>query len=157
MPTHEQIAEAVAETGSPELAAWTRTPESYVLRRSTLVNLENHSIWFVIPADAPHPVSVTVCASEDEAIVTTQRPIGVARVIAGEPALHGSPELAAAVVELIRDHRRAWKLAGPAAVRENDGATELELPVADDRGTREVWHVTLRGGASTFRRDGGAE
>ena len=153
MPSHAQIAQAVAETGNREFASWTESPESYILRPSPKVQLQHHQLWFVIPSDVPHPMSFYVAADATGAVVTTGNAVGIDRLLADEPALRDQEAIGPAVFELVRQQGRPWALQGTPRVERTNGQIDVWLPVTDGR-SQETWQVHLAGAKSTFVREG---
>jgi len=98
-PSPDAVRAAVAETGDPELAAWTARPGSFVLRPAERQGSRT-ALFHVVLVEVPHAMGflVAVDPASGRVTVTSGRPEAVRRVIATDPAL-GDP---ASVWELIR-------------------------------------------------------
>jgi hypothetical protein len=159
-PSHAQIIQAVAATGDQELATWVDEPGSYAVEPVPMSELEHHQVFRVMPAGVPHPMSFLVILDtrSETATVTTSNAAALGPVLASEPALASSPELAPLVYQLVREEsRRQTLLRGredlpaplrdrqlpvfpPEAVRE-DGGWRFRLAVLDGAGLLQHWHV----------------
>ncbi len=150
-PTHASV-QAAAAAIDAELAAWTATPESYILRPAKRPELTQHQLYFLIPVDASHPISVFLAVKGNEApFVTTGRPEAAWRVVEAEPTLATSPALPVVVHDLLRDQTRHQQVVeGSGAVSADDTGWTVTFVVDDQASGRERWTVRLAGPASTL-------
>jgi hypothetical protein len=82
----QTVREAIAAYGDPELSRLTAGDGSFVLRPAD-VGGERFALFHVILIEVPHPMSVMLAASEDEARITSWRPGVVAELLERDPAL----------------------------------------------------------------------
>jgi hypothetical protein len=143
--SHNQITEAVAATGDQELAAWVEDPGAYVTDPVSMSELEHHRLFRIMPHEVSHPMSFLIILDtrSGKAMVTTGNAGALASVLAAEPALAGSPELAQRVFQLVREESRHQKLLRgpedlPASLRAQ------QLPVFAPEGTRDERGWTFR-------------
>jgi hypothetical protein len=160
--SHNQITEAVAATGDPELAAWVEDPGAYATEPVSMSELEHHRLFRIMPDGVSHPMSFLVILDTRSgvALVTTGNAGALASVLAGEPALAGSPELAQRVFQLVREESRRQKLLrgpddlpaslhaqqlpvfAPEATRDERGWT-FRLAVLDAAGLLQHWQILV--------------
>lgn len=143
-PTHPAVQRALA--GDVELSEWVTTPADYILRPARIdTGLTAYSLWFVIPTDVPHPISVYVARNASgETLLTTGRPEAVWAVLAADPSPPEGEALAVLVHELLRDHSRAQSVVpGTAVVKTEPMAWSLSFDVRDQDAGSTRWAVTL--------------
>jgi hypothetical protein len=134
-PSDRTVRDAIAAYGDPEISRLTAGEHSFVLRPASTGG-ERFATYHVILVEVPHPMSVMLAATGDEAVITSGRPEIVADVVERDPGLRD----AATVWDLIRG--------GPADGRleeaELAGPGRYEFTVRDDAtGERTRWRLTL--------------
>jgi hypothetical protein len=150
-PTHAAVAAAVADDA--ELARWTATPADYILRPGRAdLGLRQHTLWFLIPTDVPHPISVTLAAdASGKALRTTGQPEAAWRVLSVEGAPLQGDAAGARVHELLRDHGRHQAYVPGSTVVQPEGiGWRVELSVDDRADGRQRWTALLDGPHSTL-------
>ena len=145
-PTHSAVAAAVADDA--ELARWAATPADYILRPGRAdLGLRQHTLWFLIPTDVPHPISVTLASdAAGRALRTTGQPEAAWRVLAVEGAPVEGDAAGALVHELLRDHgRHQAYVPGSTAVQVEGIGWQVGLSVDDRVAGRQRWTAVLDG------------
>lgn len=143
-PTHAAVQTALAS--DVELSEWVSTPADYILRPALAeTGLTAYRLWFVIPTDVPHPISVYVARNAaGETLLTTGRPQAVWAVLAADPRPPEGEALAVLVHELLRDQSRAQEvLPGTAVVKSEPMAWSLTFDVRDTAAGTARWTVQL--------------
>jgi hypothetical protein len=134
-PSDQTVRDAIAAYGDPEISRLTAGDHSFVLRPASTAG-ERFATYHVILVEVPHPMSVMLATSEDEALITSGRPAIVAEVVERDPGLRD----AATVWDLIR----GGPLDGHLAEAELAGSGRYEFTVRDSA-TDELsrWRLTL--------------
>jgi hypothetical protein len=143
-PTHTTVQGALA--ADVELAEWVETPADYILRPARVdTGLTTYRLWFVIPTDVPHPISVYIAHNDaGETLLTTGRPQAVWAVLAADPAPPEGEALAVLVHELLRDQSHSQEVvSGTAKVTTDTLAWSLTFDVRDRAAGRQQWAVRL--------------
>lgn len=170
--SHTQVTGAVAATGDQELASWVATPGSYVTEPVPMRELAHHQLFRVMPGEVSQPMSFLIAlhTGSGQAMVTTSNAGALASLLAAEPALASSPELAERVFQLVREESRRQKLLrgpddlppslraqklpvfAPEVAREQ-GGWQIRLAVLDGDGLLQHWKLSIpaRGAASLDR------
>jgi hypothetical protein len=149
-PTHAAVQTALAS--DVELSEWVATPADYILRPARVeTGLTAYRLWFVIPTDVPHPISVYVARNAaGETLLTTGRPQAVWAVLAADPSPPEGEALAVLVHELLRDQGRAQDVVpGSAVVKSEPMAWSLTFDVRDAAAGTQRWTVKLDSIGST--------
>jgi hypothetical protein len=134
-PSDQTVRDAIAAYGDPEISRLTAGDHSFVLRPASTAG-ERFATYHVILVEVPHPMSVMLVATDEEAVITSGRPEVVADVVERDPGLGD----AATVWDLIRGGPLDGRLeeAGLA------GPGRYEFTVRDDAtGERGRWRLTL--------------
>jgi hypothetical protein len=129
----ETVRAAIARHGDPEISMLTADDGSFVLRDAG--QGERFALHHVIFVNVPHPMSVMLAASADEALITSSRPDVVAGVVDRDPGLR-APEI---VWDLIRGGPLDGHLAAAELVRPGI----YEFAVRDDADEVKRWRLTL--------------
>lgn len=127
-------------------------------------------LFRVMPAEVSHPMSFLIAlhTGSGRAMVTTSNAGALASLLATEPALASSPELAERVFQLVREESRRQKLLrsaddlppslraqklpvfAPEAARDQ-GGWKIRLAVLDGAGLLQHWKLSIPAhGAASF-------
>jgi hypothetical protein len=145
-PSHASVRDAVVATGDPELALWTDSAQSYVLRPARPQG-EKFQLFHVVLVDVPHAMGF---------LLAVDRATGRARVTSGEPdavreVVDADPSLAepAVVWDLVRAPPRDGELLEATSTPADDRRYEFRVR---DRETGEIqrWALSLSDRGSTF-------
>lgn len=150
MPNHAQVRAAVERTQDLELAHWTESEDSYVLRPSDKApELVHHSLYLLVPLGTSQPMSVALVDGASGTWITSGHAQGTSEVLATEPQL-SAQEVPALAFELLREHSRHQSLESGLAVQ-GDAGWELTLEVLNE-GSPEQWRLKPAGPFSTLER-----